>query len=108
CLSTSSTRHTSWPRDWSSDVCSSDLDAEGKGFYQMMERLPYERLGVAVVAVATAEQAVAVTTDYVKQRTAFGKPLIELQNTRFKIGRASCRERLTTSVHVVLVTEYGD
>ncbi|HXL53705.1 MAG TPA: acyl-CoA dehydrogenase family protein, partial [Gemmatimonadales bacterium] len=37
-------------------------DAEGKGFYQMMERLPYERLGVGVVAVATAEQAVAITT----------------------------------------------
>ena len=67
---------------------------EGKGFYQMMERLPYERLGVAVVAVATAEQAVAITTDYVKQRTAFGKPLIELQNTRFKL--AECK----TAAHV--------
>src|SRR5207245_10074041 len=68
--------------------------AEGKGFYQMMERLPYERLGVGVVAVATAEQAVAITTDYVKQRTAFGKPLIELQNTRFKL--AECK----TAAHV--------
>src|SRR5947199_2794836 len=67
---------------------------EGKGFYQMMERLPYERLGVAVVAVATAEQAVAITTDYVKQRTAFGKPLMELQNTRFKL--AECK----TAAHV--------
>src|SRR5436305_3325715 len=69
-------------------------DAEGKGFYQMMERLPYERLGVAVVAVATAEQAVAITTEYVKQRTAFGKPLMELQNTRFKL--AECK----TAAHV--------
>ena len=68
--------------------------AEGKGFYQMMERLPYERLGVAVVAVATAEQAVAITTDYVKQRSAFGKPLMELQNTRFKL--AECK----TAAHV--------
>jgi acyl-CoA dehydrogenase len=63
--------------------------AEGKGFYQMMERLPYERLGVGVVAVATAEQAVAITTKYVKERTAFGKPLIDLQNTRFKL--AECK-----------------
>jgi len=68
--------------------------AEGKGFYQMMERLPYERLGVAVVAVATAEQALAVTIDYVKQRTAFGKPLMELQNTRFKL--AECK----TAAHI--------
>ena len=63
--------------------------ADGKGFYQMMERLPYERLGVGVVAVATAEQAVAITTKYVKERTAFGKPLIDLQNTRFKL--AECK-----------------
>jgi len=69
-------------------------DAEGKGFYQMMERLPYERLGVGVVAVATAEQAVAITTKYVKERTAFGKPLIDLQNTRFKL--AECK----TEAHV--------
>ena len=69
-------------------------DTEGKGFYQMMERLPYERLGVGVVAVATAEQAVAITTDYVKQRTAFGKPLLEFQNTRFKL--AECK----TAAHV--------
>ena len=64
-------------------------DAEGKGFSQMLEQLPYERLTVAVAAVATAEQAVAITTRYVKERTAFGKPLIEFQNTRFKL--AECR-----------------
>jgi len=69
-------------------------DAEGKGFYQMMERLPYERLGVGVVAVATAEQAVAITTKYVKERTAFGKPLIDFQNTRFKL--AECK----TDAHI--------
>jgi acyl-CoA dehydrogenase len=59
--------------------------AEGKGFSQMMERMPYERLTVAVTAVAMAEQAVTVTTRYVKERTAFGKPLMEFQNTRFKL-----------------------
>jgi acyl-CoA dehydrogenase len=63
--------------------------AEGHGFSQMLEQLPYERLTVAVSAVATAEQAVAITTRHVKERTAFGKPLIEFQNTRFKL--AECR-----------------
>ena len=68
--------------------------AEGKGFSQMMDRLVYERLGVAVSAVAVAERAVAVTASYVKERTAFGKPLIEFQNTRFKL--AECK----TAAHV--------
>ena len=63
--------------------------AEGQGFAQMMERLPYERLAVGVSAVATAEQAVAITTRYVKERTAFGKPLIDLQNTRFKLAECA-------------------
>jgi acyl-CoA dehydrogenase len=62
---------------------------EGKGFYQMMEQLPYERLTVAVGAVATTEQAVAITIAYAKQRKAFGKSLIEFQNTRFKL--AECK-----------------
>jgi len=67
---------------------------EGQGFFQMMEQLPYERLSVGVSAAATAEHAVAITTQYVKDRMAFGRPLIELQNTRFKL--AECR----TEAHV--------
>jgi acyl-CoA dehydrogenase len=69
-------------------------DAEGKGFAQMMEQLPYERLSVGVSAVATAERAVVITTDYVKERVAFGKPLIDFQNTRFKL--AECK----TEAHI--------
>lgn len=68
--------------------------AEGNGFFQMMEQLPYERLSIGVGAVATAEQAVAITIKYVKERTAFGKPLIDLQNTRFKL--AECK----TEAHI--------
>jgi acyl-CoA dehydrogenase len=63
--------------------------AEGRGFAQMMEQLPYERLQIAVGALAMAEQAVALTTQYVKERHAFGKPLFDLQNTRFKL--AECK-----------------
>jgi acyl-CoA dehydrogenase len=64
---------------------------EGRGFAQMMEQLPYERLQIAVGAVAVAEEAVAITARYVKERNAFGKPLFDLQNTRFKL--AECRTR---------------
>jgi acyl-CoA dehydrogenase len=62
---------------------------EGQGFAQMMERLPYERLAVGVTAVATGEEAVALTTKYVKERTTFGKALIDFQNTRFTL--AECK-----------------
>jgi acyl-CoA dehydrogenase len=65
--------------------------AEGRGFAQMMEQLPYERLSIALGAVVSAEQAVALTTSYAKDRRAFGKPLFELQNTRFKL--AECKAK---------------
>ena len=71
--------------------------SEGEGLFQMMEQLPYERLSIGVGAVATSELAVAITTEYVKERVAFGKPLIELQNTRFKL--AECK----TEAHVARV-----
>ena len=61
--------------------------AESKGFSQMMEQLPYERLTVGVSAVATAEQAVAITIKYAKERTAFSKPLMDFQNTRFTLAK---------------------
>lgn len=63
--------------------------SEGKGFSQMMSQLPYERLLISALAVATAERAVAITSQYVKDRSAFGAPLIDLQNTRFQL--AECK-----------------
>ena len=63
--------------------------SEGKGFSQMMKQLPYERISIGVGAATTIERAVALTAKYVKERTAFGKPLIELQNTRFRL--AECK-----------------
>ena len=67
---------------------------EGRGFYQMMEQLPYERMGVAVSATATTEQAVAITTKHCKDRTAFGKTLIEFQNTRFKLAECKAQAHI--------------
>lgn len=69
-------------------------EAEGRGFYQMMEQLPYERLTVGVGAVAVTEQAVAITIKHCKDRRAFGKTLLEFQNTRFKL--AECQ----TEAHI--------
>lgn len=59
---------------------------EGQGFYQLMKDLPYERTMIALQAVAAIERALEVTTRYTQERQAFGKALIELQNTRFKLA----------------------
>ena len=66
---------------------------EGQGFYQLMKELPQERLIVAVHAVAMMERALALTIDYVKQRKAFGKAIIEFQNTQFEL--AECKTDTT-------------
>lgn len=60
----------------------------GKGFYQLMTELPYERLLIAIGAVVAIERAVKLTVEYVKERQAFGKPLFDLQNTRFTLAEA--------------------
>jgi acyl-CoA dehydrogenase len=67
---------------------------EGRGLFQIMDQLRYERLSIALSAVAAAERAVEITTSYVKERKAFGKPLLDLQNTRFKL--AECK----TEAHI--------
>jgi len=59
---------------------------EGQGFVQLMQQLPQERLLIGGQAVAMAERALAVTIDYVKERQAFGRPIIDFQNTQFKLA----------------------
>jgi acyl-CoA dehydrogenase len=66
---------------------------EGQGFAQLMNELPQERLIVAIHAVAMMERALALTIDYVKQRKAFGKAIIEFQNTQFEL--AECKTEAT-------------
>jgi len=62
--------------------------AEGRGFYQLMQRLPEERLIMAMSAIASMEVAVEETIAYVRDRVVFGQRLIEFQNTRFKLAAA--------------------
>ena len=70
---------------------------EGQGFYQLMQQLPQERLGIAVMAVAGMEKAVAETIAYVRERKAFGQALMDFQNTRFQL--AECK----TEAHIARV-----
>ena len=58
----------------------------GQGFAQLMAMLPQERLAIAGMGLAILERALAETIAYTKQRRAFGKTLIELQNTQFTLA----------------------
>lgn len=62
------------------------LGEEGKGFYYLMQRLPQERLDIAVAAVAASEAALDMTVRYCKERTAFDQPIGSFQNSRFKLA----------------------
>ena len=70
--------------------------AEGKGYSQMLEQLTYERLAVGASAIAMAEHAVSITVKYVKDRRAFGQPLIEFQNTRFKLAECATEAHIAS------------
>ena len=61
-------------------------EEEGQGFKQLMQQLPQERLIIAVCAVASMERAVRLTAEYTKERKAFGQPIIDFQNTAFKLA----------------------
>jgi len=68
-------------------------EQEGQGFVQLMQELPQERLIVATAAIGMIERALALTIDYVKQRKAFGKPILDFQNTQFEL--AECKSEAT-------------
>jgi alkylation response protein AidB-like acyl-CoA dehydrogenase len=62
------------------------IGEEGRGFAQMMQELPRERLLIAISAVAVMEAALEWTIAHVRERKAFGRSIAEFQNTRFKLA----------------------
>ncbi len=62
------------------------LGAEGQGFAYLMQELPWERMQIAIDAVACAQQAIDETLAYVRERKAFGTTVASFQNTRFKLA----------------------
>jgi len=62
------------------------LGQENDGFIYLMQELPWERLQIAIAAVAKAEAAIGWTIEYVKERRAFGKPVASFQTARFKLA----------------------
>jgi len=55
-------------------------------FGHLMTNLAQERVGIAVAGIAAAEYLLEITTEYVKEREAFGRPLSKLQHIRFEMA----------------------
>ncbi|WP_066154130.1 acyl-CoA dehydrogenase family protein [Hydrogenophaga pseudoflava] len=70
---------------------------EGRGFICLMEQLPWERLQIAIGAVASAQAAIDWTVEYVKDRKVFGQAVASYQNTRYTLAE------LQTEVQVARV-----
>ncbi len=70
---------------------------ENRGFICLMEQLPWERLQIAITAVASSQAAIDGTVAYVKERKVFGQPVASYQNTRYTLAE------LQTEVQVARV-----
>lgn len=68
-----------------------------RGFACLMEQLPWERIQIAITAVAASQAAIDWTVQYVKDRRVFGQPVAAFQNTRYKLAE------LQTEVQVARV-----
>ena len=67
---------------------------EGRGFICLMEQLPWERLQIAITAVASAEAAIEHTVRYTSERKAFGQEIASFQNTRFKLAELATETQI--------------
>jgi alkylation response protein AidB-like acyl-CoA dehydrogenase len=73
------------------------LGEEGSGFVQLMTNLAQERLSMAVSAATACEWLVESALAYVKERTAFGRPIGKFQHTRFTLAE------MATEAHIARV-----
>lgn len=70
---------------------------EGRGFYQLMSDLPYERTIIGVMAAAAMEGALEATLAFVRERNAFGKSIAEFQNTKYRLAELATITKVTRS-----------
>jgi acyl-CoA dehydrogenase len=67
------------------------LGAEGRGFYQIMDNFQNERLTLGATALGECDRAIEITTDYVKERKAFGGTLWDKQVVRHKLANLAMK-----------------
>jgi alkylation response protein AidB-like acyl-CoA dehydrogenase len=71
------------------------LGNEGSGFVYLMQELPWERMQIAIGAVASAQQAIDDTLAYVRERKVFGQAVASFQNTRFKLAEMQTQVQMS-------------
>jgi alkylation response protein AidB-like acyl-CoA dehydrogenase len=82
------------------------LGGEGKGFANLMNELPRERLILGVLGVAAAQGMFEWTVEYVQERKAFGQPLSAMQNTRFKLAEMKTEIALCAALAEKSIAQY--
>ena len=81
---------------------------EGRGFYQLMQQLPYERAQIALWACGAMTRAFDMTVEYVKERKAFGQAIIDFQNTRFVLADVKATVTASRAFTDIVVQRWVD
>ncbi|WP_369231555.1 acyl-CoA dehydrogenase family protein [Streptomyces sp. R21] len=77
-------------------------------FVHLMTNLAQERLSIAVSAIAAAEYLLEITTEYVKEREAFGRPLSKLQHIRFEVAEMATECAVTRAFLDRCIADHAD
>ncbi|WP_326656288.1 acyl-CoA dehydrogenase family protein [Streptomyces sp. NBC_00385] len=77
-------------------------------FIHLMTNLAQERMGIAVAGIAAAEHLLEITTTYVKEREAFGRPLSKLQHIRFEIAEMATECAVTRAFLDRCIVDHSD
>ncbi len=81
------------------------LGEEGEGFTLLVRNLAQERLSIAISGLAAARAALNWTIEYTKDRKAFGQPVAQFQNTKFKLAEVATEVEVTQSFVDRCITE---
>jgi long-chain-acyl-CoA dehydrogenase len=79
----------------------------GGGFKQLMALLPLERLSIAAYGIAISDAVLADTVRYTTDRTAFGQPVADFQNTRFELADLATEADVTRAFVDQAIRAYG-
>ena len=71
------------------------LGEENQGFFQLVAKLPQERMSIAVAGVAESRAAFENTLRYVQERRAFGQPVGSFQHSRFVLAEIATEIEVT-------------
>ncbi|MCX4514270.1 acyl-CoA dehydrogenase family protein [Streptomyces sp. NBC_01619] len=77
-------------------------------FIHLMTNLAQERLNIAVAGIAAAEYLLEITTQYVKEREAFGRALAKLQHIRFEIAEMATECAVTRTFLDRCIVDHSD